>query len=193
MTNDELLTRVEQLAGPQRAPSFRMAVEFLLRQTFPNIVETGCYRGNPADGQSTLIWAETIRHIGRGAFSSFDNNEEHCKGARKLLIEHGIYHEGQVVPVYHEDSILGLRYPVPPISLVYLDSYDHDENDAAPCQRHQLAEVGAVLGAMQTPGAILLDDCDFKSGGKCGMSAPFLESRGWKLAYAGYQRLYLNA
>lgn len=184
-----LMQQINALAGPQRHMSFQIAAEFILRHKCLSIVETGCYRGIPADGQSTVIFALLNRQIS-GTFTAYDISQDSIDRTVRLLTSFGLLGYARLVK---QDSVIGLAQHPEPVNFAYLDSYDFDEKNPLPCQRHQLAEVGAVLGKVTHPGAIMFDDCgSLAQGGKAGMSAPFLRERGWKLVFDGYQQIYTN-
>lgn len=191
MNNSELLAQVEKLAGPQRNKTFRAAAEWILQyrdksQSF-SIVETGCYRGIPADGQSTVIFATIAKHV-FCSFKSLELDANHIEQAKAHLAANG--HNPNETAWWQGDSVVRLRH-VDFIDFLYVDSFDCDLKDPFPSQRHQLAEVGAAYGAFRFPAAILMDDCVKDChGGKTGMSAAFLKERGWKLAAEGYQLLF---
>lgn len=188
----QILEEVERLAGDQRKSTFRAAAEFIAQHNCHNIIETGCYRGQPADGRSTLILAMLAKYV-RGHLYSFDITRTHVHQARELVTQYGLT---AFATIEVRDSVEALGEWNPKLSggigFAYLDSYDHDASNPLPCQRHELAEIGAILGKMTPTAAILLDDADFPSGGKTGMGAPFLESRGWRLAAKGYQLLFVR-
>lgn len=198
MQETELLEQVELLAGNTRRKSFRLAAEFIIRHRLRRIVETGCYRGHPAatpqahienrnhDGQSTVIFALLARELGC-VFDSYDKDPNHVARARALL---GLFGLQDSASFHVGDSVDALSRRAEPIDFIYFDSFDHNPNNPLPCQLHQLAEVGAAFGKLQRPAGILLDDCKFETGGKAGLSDPFLRSRGWKLEFDGYQRLF---
>lgn len=184
----DLLTRIEQLAGPARAKTFCAAAEFVLHQDNNRIlIETGCYRGIPQDGQSTLLLGLLAQHMNTWLVS-IDIEANHLAKAQALVKDM----PAQCFEFKHGDSVVELsalqRNPV----LVYLDSFDHDPNNPGPCQRHQLAEVGAIYGKLLRPCAVLLDDNEFKSGGKTLLAKTFLQERGWKTAMEGYQILLIK-
>jgi hypothetical protein len=208
--NTELLDKIALLAGGQRAHTFRAAAQFILQHDCKTIVETGCYRGVPADGQSTLIMALLAKEL-NGMLNCFDISYDSITRAAKLLENNGInnYHgttdhvhpDGTygifglvnyaAVSFHKIDSIIGLAYPVVrSVRFAYLDSLDHQPNNPGPCQRHQLAEVGAILGKMRPPCGILLDDHVPGTGGKTLLSAAFLQERGWTLSAEGYQLFF---
>lgn len=184
--NTELLDRIETLAGCQRNRTFRKAAEFVLEHNCRNIIETGCFRGNPADGQSTLILAMLAKEVD-GLVDSVDLNASSIKAARDLLAEHRLAY---IVRFSECDSVTAISHLSPPIRFAYLDSYDHEAHNPGPCQRHQLAELGAIYGKMVSPCAILLDDHVAETGGKTALSSAFLKDRGWKLEMEAYQMLW---
>lgn len=179
----ELLKQIEIWAGELRSKTFLAAAEFILR-TKPNlIVETGCYRGGDSDGHSTLVFAALAKEVG-GYATSFDNDPKHVQMAVELL---GMNDLHQHMLVIESDSVTGLSLCKDKIGFLYLDSYDFGPDDAGPCQRHQLAEVGAAYGKLTPTCGILLDDYDLPHNGKTGLSIPFLTARGWRKAAYGYQ------
>jgi predicted O-methyltransferase YrrM len=186
--SNSILDIIENLAGCQRDKSFRMAAEYAIAHNFRTFIETGCYRGIDADGQSTVILALlAASSVEAGMFLSHDIDPEHIKMARLKCAQKGLD------PAFAcGDSVAMLSKLVFTVDFAYLDSYDFDANNHLPSQRHQLAEVGAILGKMAKPGLILLDDCDLPHGGKAGMSGPFLEERGWKCVYSAYQKVFIQ-
>lgn len=184
-----LLDRIETLAGCQRDKTFRTGAEFVLTHKLRWFVETGCYRGNPADGLSTLILAE-LAAANSGRLCSADINADAIESAKSMLASNGA--DKHPVVFHNGDSVLFLSSWKLSVEFAYLDSFDHDPANPGPCQRHQLAEVGALLGKMTAPGAILLDDNVPETGGKTALSAAFLLERGWKLAAEGYQLLFVR-
>lgn len=186
LMNTELLDRIEELAGSQRAKTFRAAAEFILEHKCRHLVETGSYRGNGGDGQSTLILALLAKEVG-GDLISIDLNADPISQAGSLLSDHGLR---DFVALRQSDSVIDLSSFTGDVNFAYLDSYDHESENPGPCQRHQLAEVGAIIGKVVRPCAILLDDHIAETGGKTALSAAFLKDRGWTLAAEGYQLLY---
>jgi predicted O-methyltransferase YrrM len=185
----DLLKQIEKLAGWQRHATFRKAAEFILDNNCQQMVETGCYRGTYQDGQSTLILALLAKALNYGMVTSFDNNPDHIKLARELLVQH------EVLPWWNSectDSVHGLSRRKQWVDFAYLDSLDHNPKDPLPCQAHQLAEVGAVIGKMHGPCAILMDDNDVETGGKVAQSVPFLKRNGWKVVAEEYQILMVK-
>lgn len=184
-----LLNQIAALAGPLRARTFSEASRLLLEGQPPGgIVETGCYRGIEADGQSTVICGLLAQALGRVA-ESCDLNAQHGDMARGKLQSAGL---SDKVRVTRADSVEWLsRYPFP-IALLYLDSLDFDGGNPGPSQRHQLAELGAAYGKLTPESIVLLDDCDLPHGGKAGLTSLFLEERGWRPCLRTYQSLWLR-
>lgn len=182
----ELLSEIERLAGTARAKTFRAAAEFVLHHDNRILIETGCFRGIPADGQSTLILAKLAKHM-QTWMVSIDIEASHLQKAQELTRDYA-----QNIEFKHGDSVSELSRMTQNPVLVYLDSFDHDPANPGPCQRHQLAELGAIYGKFLSPCAVLLDDCDDKTGGKPKLTKAFLEDRGWKKVMEGYQVLYVK-
>lgn len=186
---NDLLNQVKDWAGCQRYTTFVKAAEFILDNRCNQFIETGCYRGIPEDGQSTLILALLAKQALGGLLTSFDDNPDHIALARNLLDDHKLMPWCSFECI---DSVHGLSRRKQWVDFAYLDSLDHNPKDPLPCQAHQLAEVGAVLGKMHAPCAILVDDNVPESGGKVAQSVPFLQRNGWKIVVEEYQILLVK-
>jgi hypothetical protein len=183
--NETTLISIKKWAEgpPDRSESFIKACQMCEKlATGMSIVETGTLRGISGDGGSTRVLhalsLETKRY-----FVSVDISPTHVSFSRK---------EVPGANVICEDSVLFLSRYCQQIGLLYLDSYDFYEDDPEPCQRHQLAEVGAAIGKMPFGTLILIDDCKLPHGGKSFLSEKFLAERGWKKIHDGYQTLWAN-
>lgn len=186
--NQELLDKIRTLSGELRAETFQAAAKFILEHDCQFILETGCYRGIPADGQSTVIFGLLAKETG-GQFHSYEISQDSLSRASLLAATHGLRAED--ISFHHMDSVFGLSALRPAsVRFAYLDSFDHDPNNPGQSQRHELAEIGAILGKMLAPCAILLDDCIPETGGKTLLGSKFLEDQGWKLRASGYQLFY---
>ncbi len=185
MTTFEL----REWAGPARAPSFEIFVDRIQNHSLAIVVETGSYRGEPGDGQSTRILSHACyddKSIANcRAFISIDlNADSHFKSvARAKELGYSCYHK-------LADSVFWLGRYAGHINFLYLDSYDHNPDDPGPCQRHNLAELGAAYGKLAPGALIMIDDCDCPSGGKGLLSTQFLLERRWKIIYDGMQRIF---
>lgn len=180
--NDALLDSIEILAGSLRARTFRAAAEFVLNHDCKRMVETGCYRGAPTEGKSTIILGMLAETLG-GTLDSFDISDI-AIGYAAAAVPPAFLDKG-IVEFHCQDSVIGLGRQTWGIKFAYLDSLDCGFPGA---QMHELAEIGAILGKMKPPCAILLDDVG--PDGKTVLGAEFLSQRGWKIAASGYQLLF---
>jgi len=189
MTREQLTAQIAELAGCQRRDSFIAAAEFILDCRHPFMVETGCYRGIPQDGQSTVIFALLARETG-GCFFSFDLSTDSIARASELLRQHDLHSWCRFVA---GDSMLNLVWPgLNDVDFAYLDSFDYQEENPMPSQHHQLCEMSILRPKMAGHSAILLDDCDLPFSGKAGLSAPLILEYGWREVYTAYQRLFVR-
>lgn len=187
--NEELLKDIERLAGSQRAKTFRAAAEWIINNDAGLITETGCFRGADCDGMSTLILAKLAKEVS-GILTSYDISEKHIQASQSLLQQHSL---DTLWDFTLGDSVFWLSKMAGTIDFLYLDSFDHDPNNPGPCQRHQLAELGAAYGKLYPKScAILLDDVDKVSGGKTLLSSAFLLERGWTLACESELQLFFT-
>lgn len=186
MNVDKIVDEVRGYAGPQRAESFAMVAKMIISQGLKMFVETGTYRGNDADGQSTRIFA-TLARSQDGSFDSVDINSSHLAQARKMLNTNIL--DARLIC---EDSVTFLSNRETPIDVLYLDSFDFEEKNPQPSQRHQLAELGAAYGKLGENSIVLLDDCNLPHGGKALLSAAFLLDCGWKQVYDCYQKVFVR-
>lgn len=187
--NDTLIQQIRELAGPQRADSFTMAAKWILEhaEDVNLIVETGSYRGNNGDGQSTLIFALLAKEVGAD-FISVDLDAGHTQLAKEHLTPEMLNRTTLVT----DDSVLFLSQLQRRVDFLYLDSVDFDRGAPITSQSHQIAEFGAVFGKLSEHCGILLDDRILPSGGKTGLSAPFIEAHGFKKQFEDYQILFIR-
>lgn len=181
---------IADLAGVQRAETFTKAYELAVAAASGNpysIVETGCYRGNDADGQSTIILAKLGFAVG-GTFTSVDRDLSHVVMAREKLRSHGL-HDATVVV---SDSVEYLSIRGAQIDFLYLDSYDYEYANPLPAQIHQVAEIGAAFGKLAQNAIVLLDDCNIQGGGKGLLTERFLLGNGFRLVADSYQKLFVR-
>lgn len=175
----------KNLGGDLRRETFARACELAIERKFRLIIETGTYRGIKADGQSTRIWATLARELGAD-FYSLDIDQKSIDKAKNLggPVDYARFYCGDSVPF--------LSCFQSPIHLLYLDSFDYIEKTGWQAQAHQVAEMGAALGKLTPDAIVLLDDCNIPGGGKALFTEWFLISRGWKLDYDGYQKLFVR-
>lgn len=183
-----ILERIAELAEPLRAPTFVKAAEFILSCANPVIIETGSFRGETGDGQSTVILA-LLAQESVGIFFSHELNAEHITKAKDWLTKQGF---PDITTFVAGDSIQTLKLLPEPVSFAYLDSYDFEEDKALVSQIHQLKEAMILLPKMAPRSAFLLDDCDLTLGGKGHLSAIWLLHKGYKEVATQYQRLFVR-
>jgi hypothetical protein len=182
---EHLIKEIESIAGPQRANTFKAVARAALVLGAKTYVETGCYRGIHFDGQSTLIWAKLAQATG-GHATAIDISLDSIRCADNLLGSEMRPHVSLVLMC----SLQGLKQVNGPIDVLYLDSFDHDPNNPEPCQQHQLAEARIAIPKMAERSIILLDDCNFSTGGKSKLSHGFIIESGWKCVAQEYQNVY---
>jgi hypothetical protein len=179
----EILDRVKELAGPQRAVTFEVVAKRALELGLKNFVETGCYRGIQGDGMSTVILGMLAQVNGGHAWSV-----DIYQGAVDKAVEITM---NMPVSVTCADSVDFLRQYVTPIDVLYLDSYDYEEANPEPCQWHQLLEAAAAMPRMAPQSIILLDDCALPHGGKAAKADVLIRAFGWQRWHPEAQ-LYQN-
>ena len=168
----DLIAQINQLAGTQRQITFDVMAKMCAELNPKVFVETGCYRGTPGDGMSTMIFGLLAKHFD-GHVDSFDIYQGAVDKAKELV-------SGLPVDVHCKDSVDGIRAIATKIDVLYLDSYDYEENDPAPCQAHQLLEAAAAIPKMSGKSIILLDDCSLPGGGKAKLADILILAMGWK-------------
>ncbi len=183
----DFLNHIADYAGDLRRESLLIFLTLAKAIGAKTIVETGTIRVKDApDGQSTKVFAEYARLTGAKVYS-VDITPEHIETSKSEL--------GDLLPYVTyacEDSVTWLSRFNAPIDMLYLDSYDFEVDNPTASQQHELAEIGAAYGKLSTPGAVLLDDCALPFEGKGYLGTRFLQSRGWKMVFDGYQRLFIN-
>lgn len=180
-----LTSKIVELS-PGRSITMQDAAHLFIERGGKSIVETGCYRGCGPDGYSTLLLAMLAREV-NGHLTTIDISQEHIAKATELVEINGL---SSVVTFICGDSVRALSTLTGTIDLLYLDSFDYVESIPWPCQRHQLAELGAAFGKLGPQSLILLDDYALPHTGKCGLSVPFLNDRGAIKISEGYQVLF---
>jgi predicted O-methyltransferase YrrM len=149
------------------------------------IVETGTARQGTTwcvgDGCSTLLFAQWIHKYG-GVFYSVDiDSSALMKAAQAIEVETDAVH------FVHSDSVDFLAQFNGTIDCLYLDSYDFEEDNPTPSQKHHLREIQAAYPHLSQNSIVMIDDCDLPHGGKGKLVIEFLEAKGWKVVERGYQ------
>lgn len=194
----------------KRAETMRHALEHA--PAAPTIVETGCYRGNPDEGMSTLVFDRWVAEHG-GSLYSVDNDEQAVRAAR-MFADH----------VTLGDSVEFLHRFGERIDLLYLDSHDYpdgplrdlyggkDDIHAAiafledmgdewvvehhgdlilPSQEHCADEVVAALPLLHSRSVVVIDDAALPGGGKARIARRVLADHGWRCVLDAYQTVWV--
>ena len=171
----------------KRCNTISAAVDLFLNNGGTRIVETGCYRGIPDDGMSTVVWGMLAQECG-GFLESIDISHQNIEASRSVSESLGVNATKYVVG----DSVSVLALCARGIDMLYLDSLDYSESDPLPCQIHSLAEASAAVPKMAERSLILIDDASLPGGGKARLSRKFLQDIGWVVVAEGYQVLLAN-
>jgi hypothetical protein len=185
----------ELLKGsPERAPTFKKALEFLDRTKPSVLVETGTSRGRfdinlPSicgDGASTLIFAIWCSKNNAKIYTI--DIDPQCIANCKMNI--GALGLMDYVEFVVSDSVAYLNdCELQDLQFLFLDSYDFDYSNPYPSQYHHLKEYLAVKNKLHTNCCILIDDCDLPHG-KGFVVEQELVRDNYKLTQGGYQHLY---
>lgn len=184
-TSTTLLSQFEETFKPLLGDSARWeAFHFLAKELFSLnrsvcIVETGTLRqpGNwTGDGCSTAIWEWFMTHVG-GAAISIDNDPAACSTAQRVCPH---------VRVINQDSVIALRNYLPPIDLLFLDSYDYSPGEEINAPLHQIAELGSIWSRLPSGALIASDDCIQKDAGKHVGTAVLMQALSNPPIFTGY-------
>jgi SAM-dependent methyltransferase len=171
-----------------RYKTFEMALKLITERKARIIVETGTARHGDSncsgDGCSTLIFCEWAHQNGAILYSvdidanAIRNAEHALDPASKTAVQW-----------IHGDSVAFLKDFNQPIDFLYLDSYDYEEWNPEPSQRHHLNEVIAAIPWFTKDTVIMIDDSDdgFLGGGKGKLVIEYLLERGWNIVMKGHQ------
>jgi hypothetical protein len=153
------------------------------------ILETGCMRipGNwEGDGQSTFMFDALVRECGGLFFSidaaaeSVDTARRACSSATQLILNDSVaalYALSRIIPI--------------PASLIYLDSFDFDQNDPLPSAIHHAMEVTAARSLIGSGTIVCVDDYALgPAGGKGMILDKFFSSIQAEAVYCGYQKAW---
>ncbi|MBS0606241.1 MAG: hypothetical protein JSR57_04760 [Verrucomicrobia bacterium] len=178
-----LLRRIPQ--SDKRYPTFRYALDQLVKRDLKIIVETGTARNGErnciGDGCSTVIWSNWAEAF-NGRIYSVDI-DPHAIDQSKEACQCDLSNAEFVC----SDSVSFLQNFGKRIDLLYLDSYDYDIENPDPSQLHHLKEIMAAFSSLHEESIILIDDCGLPGGGKGKLVIEFLLQKGWKIAMPGYQ------
>ena len=172
-----------------RFSSFKKVFEIFIKRNLKIIVETGTARGktkfffikryNWKDGMSTPMFAEFANHI-NGELHTCDISLENINNAKVFTKKFS-----NKITFYNEDSVNFLQKFHKKIDLLYLDSLDgHDPNAAS---EHQLKEVKEARNKLHNKSIILLDD----KGSKTNLSIEYLLKNDYEIIFeTNYQVLF---
>ena len=171
-----------------RFKSFKKTFELCLERNLKILVETGTARGktkfffikkyNWKDGMSTPMFAEYAKFI-EGKLHTCDISAKNIENAKAFTSDFSEY-----IEFYREDSLIFLQEFQHQIDLLYLDSLDGHDPDAA--SKHQLKEAQIAIKKLHNESLILLDD----KGSKTNLSINFFKSNNFKIIYeTAYQVL----
>jgi hypothetical protein len=150
------------------------------------LIETGTFRGNIADGMSTLLFGLVAKYLSTTLISvdihlpSIAKSQLMCAGHPECSVSHVC-----------QDSISYLSRHSTPIAFLYLDSMDYYEPTQAP-QMHNFGEAAAAIGKMKERSVMLCDDARLPGGGKPHLTLPWLLERGWIVVKDDHQTLLAN-
>ncbi len=138
----------------RRADTFRSVFSHLLKVKPNNltIVETGMINdpGNwMGHGQSTILFDELVKSEG-GMVFSVDISPNAVDTTRELV--------SSKVFAVHGNSLHFLTQFNQPIDLLYLDSFDLNQDDPAPAASHCLKELVAASRNLHTGSIVAIDD-----------------------------------
>lgn len=144
----------------KRYVTFLKMFEFLNKIKTPIIIETGISRmidNYAGDGHSTLLFDEYLHFFKKsGHLYTVDIEQDLCDFTAPLLTNKST--------VICSDSIVALHTisnsNIPPIDLLYLDSYDVDWDDPHPSALHHLKELVSIAPKLKTGTLIVVDDHD---------------------------------
>lgn len=185
--NPKLILQGKYHPKNRRYKTFACALQLMKQRSVKTIIETGTTRGADlksiwgGDGGGTLLFAEWASKNNAFLYtvdicaSAFDN-------AKKFLVPYQSY-----VQCVQSDSVAFLKQFEGTIDMLYLDSYDFDQNNPGPSQQHHLKEIIAAYPKLKKNSIVMIDDCDLPHGGKGLLAIQYLLSKGWKIVLQDYQ------
>lgn len=182
MKTEDLLAKLHV-----RRQSFGIAVDFLRKVATvrrPVIVETGCIRSldDYGCGYSTYLWQLLTQEIDLEAWS-IDNARANIEFAGRICPN---------VRFICGDSVARLgAWDRPAIDLLYLDSFDLDQNDPHPSSLHHLMELTAGTRALVPASSLVMVDDNYGDIGKGKYVSAFMQATGRELIYDGIQKIWI--
>lgn len=185
--------KVKMRSFPQtaRTPSFQIAynlIKFRFREEKLNYVLTGSVRQlfDSGDGYGDAVFSIMAEETKSNIWVC-DIEQKHLDISAEVVKRYTDY-----LPQYVcGDSIEFLKNFNGEIDVLYLDSYDTDQNKQ--CCVHQVNEANAALKKMTDRSIIMIDDVgDDLKGGKAEFSIPFLKANGYDVIHHGYNQVILG-
>tara|TARA_R100000005_G_C4925381_1_gene156774 strand:- start:70 stop:696 length:627 start_codon:yes stop_codon:yes gene_type:complete len=176
-----------------RASGFKLLFENLNDAKDVVFVETGTTRTPfPAyntDGSATLIFDDYVQ-VNGGVVYSVDIDANSCELARRQVSDK--------VKIYQNDSVNFLwNYDGPPIDVLYLDSFDFEEDDVDQQNEskfHHVKELMAAGRHLKNGSIIMIDDhdalLDGSGEGKGSWVKEFMEDINAEKLHEGYQIMW---
>lgn len=171
--------------------TFKTALALFLQRNGRNIVETGCIKeaNDWSTGMSTFIFGEFCFEYDRMLYTVDKNSKalEMAKQCTSDFAKNIIFNLG--------DSVAFLKKFDKPIDLLYLDSLDcptNEDEDAVFSQKHALNELLAAYPKLGTHSVILIDDNDWKHGGKSRLVKRYLAENDWHCVMDERQSLWIK-
>lgn len=150
--------------------TFKVALNLFLQRRGDLIVETGTMRTHDdPGGSSTLLFGDFCKHYNK-TLITVDISPENIAFSMKETLAF----KDNIIYVV-SDSVKFLNHMKGDIDLLYLDSMDCDvEGDSTPAQAHNVAEYMAARDKLRVGSIILIDDNNFKNGGKTKLTKDLL-------------------
>ena len=170
----------------ERADSFKEVFRLCKERGVKRIVETGTCRTGDwiGDGCSTVLFGHYAASVG-GKVTTVDIDSQAISLCKSLTT----VYSGCIEYVVG-DSIEFLRGVDYSVELLYLDSYDFGPHIVKESQEHSLEEAKAAFHNLSDRAIVVIDDCKLPSGGKGGLSVPWLLRNGFELVFGGYQFVF---
>lgn len=191
----KLKREIKTLGGALRNTTWLQAAELIIERRLTNIVETGCYRGNPSDGMSTILLAKIAREV-QGHLTSYEINPNHKTAAVNRLKEHSCQNLATVICGDAKQLLLQREET---IDFLYLDSMDVRWREGLAhesAMQHHL-ELTAALPKLSTRSVIMIDDCqllgapeELSDGKSMVIHSWLLRLTRYQLVADEYQRIY---
>ncbi|MBI5345827.1 MAG: class I SAM-dependent methyltransferase [Chlamydiae bacterium] len=173
-----------------RYKTFRTCFELMRKNNAKIIVETGTARDGlksfKGDGGSTMRFSQFAAE-NDGILYSVDINKDSLEKAKSTCEPYKKH-----VNFIHNDSIDFLQKFSRKIDMLYLDSFDFDENNPTLSQKHHLKEIEAAFNKLSETSIVMIDDCNLPHGGKGKLAIEFLLNKGWKIIQQDYQVILMR-